>query len=184
MSTKNELRQLMKERLAAVTPAEREAKSLTACSKLLTCKEYQKCLTLAFFVSMPSEIDTRPMIKAALRDGKKVLVPRTDLASKTLHFYEIRDLTADLEPGTLGILEPIPSRARAASAAEADCVFVPGLVFSDDFHRVGFGAGLYDRFLSTLKPGVPRIGLGFSFQKMSSVPVEPHDVRLDFVLTD
>ena len=174
----------MKARLAAVMPAEREAKSLSACAKLLIINEFQQAKIVAFFVSMPEELDTRPMILAALKAGKKVLVPRTDLSKKTLTFYEIRDLTADLEPGTLGILEPIPSRTRIGSAAEADCVFVPGLVFSDDNHRIGFGAGLYDRFLSTLKPGVPRIGLGFSFQKMASVPVESHDVRLDFVLTD
>jgi 5-formyltetrahydrofolate cyclo-ligase len=184
MPTKIEFRQLMKQRLAQVTPAEREAKSLSACAKLLKTKEFQESKTLAFFVSMLIELDTRPMILAALKAGKKVLVPRTGLSEKTLTFYEIRDLEADLEPGTLGILEPIPSRTRAASVAEVDCVFVPGLVFSDDFHRVGFGAGLYDRFLSTLKPGVSRIGLGFSFQKVPSVPVESHDVRLDFVLTD
>lgn len=174
----------MKERLASVTAPEREGKSRAACAKLLQCKEFQLASSVAVFNSMPIEIDTKPVIQAALKAGKRVFLPRTDLSKKELTFYEIRDLAADLEPGTLGILEPIPSRTRAISVSEIDCVLVPGLAFGADNHRIGFGAGLYDRFLSTLKPGVPRIGLGFSFQKMPSVPVEAHDIRLDFVVTD
>jgi 5-formyltetrahydrofolate cyclo-ligase len=184
MPTKNELRQEMKTRLAEMTPGQRREKSLVVCVKLLELKEFRNAKSVAFFVSMPSEIGTRPMIEAALKAGKRVLVPKTDMAKKELHFYQITDLTADLEPGTLGILEPIVSRTRKASVSEIDLALVPGLVFGADNHRVGFGAGFYDRFLSTLKPGVPRIGLGFSFQRVASVPTEKHDVRLDLVLTD
>lgn len=65
-----------------------------------------------------------------------------------------------------------------------DVVVVPGLAFTVDGDRLGQGGGWYDRFLSNTMPGCTTIGVGFDMQLVDSVPTEPHDVALDYVVTD
>lgn len=184
MQTKKSLRQELKARLSAQLPEERAFKSLLIQRKLFGLDAFKKAGCVCFFVAMPFEVDTASMIDGALDLGKRVLVPLTDLENKELNLYEIKDRRSDLRPGTMGILEPMPERTRKAAVAEVDCIVVPGLVFDSRHYRIGHGAGFYDRFLKTLAPSVQKIGLGFSFQVLPEVPVEPHDVRLDAVLTD
>ena len=130
------------------------------------------------------EVNTQPMIEEALKMGKKVLVPLADLENKELKLYEIRDMAVDLAPGTLDILEPRREKTRPADAKEADCVIVPGLAFGATGERLGRGAGFYDRFLSKLSAGTPKIALAFSFQVLPQIPQETHDHVVDFVLTE
>lgn len=71
-----------------------------------------------------------------------------------------------------------------ADPSELDVVVVPGLAFTRQGHRLGQGGGHFDRFLPRLAPGCLRIGVAFHEQLVDSVPVEPHDVRLDVIITD
>ena len=184
MPTKDSLRKEMKVRLSAQSAAEREAKSFKIQKKLFAFPAFQNAGSVWFYAALPSEVDTLPMIQAALQAGKKVLVPLTDLENKELSLFEIKDLKKDLRPGTLGIPEPRPEVARSARFEEADCVVVPGLVFDKAGHRIGHGAGFYDKSLAALLPRVPKIGLAFSFQVLQEIPQENHDQVLDTVLTD
>ena len=124
------------------------------------------------------------MIQESLSAGKKVFVPLTDLENKELNLFEIKDLQKELRPGALGILEPDPKKTRAAGFEEVDCVLVPGLVFDESGHRIGRGAGFYDKSLTKVGAQVPKIGLAFSFQMFREIPQESHDQKLDLVLTD
>ena len=65
-----------------------------------------------------------------------------------------------------------------------DVVVVPGTAFTADGHRLGQGGGWYDRFLSGVRPDCLKIGVGFAPQLVESLPVEPHDIPLDLVITD
>lgn len=65
-----------------------------------------------------------------------------------------------------------------------DVVIVPGTAFTPGGDRLGQGGGWYDRFLSRVRPGCVTIGVGFAPQLVEALPVEPHDVRLDLVVTD
>jgi 5-formyltetrahydrofolate cyclo-ligase len=73
--------------------------------------------------------------------------------------------------------------AHAPLASELDVVVVPGLAFDDRGHRVGYGAGFYDRALPRCRPAWA-VGVAFDFQLVSEVPNEPHDVCVDAVVTD
>lgn len=184
MGTKNIFRKTAKSALLAHSPSSRKAKSRRIREKLFGLGEFRRAGTVCFYVSLPAEVDTRDMIETALEQGKKVLVPLSNLKSRQLELYEIKDFKKDLKKGTLGIREPRPERTRRARAGEVECAVVPGLVFDKTNHRLGRGAGFYDRFLKKLKRAVPKIGLAYSFQVVESVPVEKHDVKLDKVLTD
>ena len=184
MHTKKSLRQEMKARLSAQTAVERAVKSLEIKKKLFELPVFRRSKCVWFYVSLPEEVETLPMICEALGAGKKILVPLTDLENKKLSLFEIRDPEKELRPGVLGIREPDRDLAHPAKIEEADCVIVPGLAFDKAGHRLGRGAGLYDRSLAKLSPRVPKIGLAFSFQIFPEIPQEDHDQTLDVVLTD
>jgi 5-formyltetrahydrofolate cyclo-ligase len=65
-----------------------------------------------------------------------------------------------------------------------DVVVVPGLAFTPDGRRLGQGGGHYDRFLPRLRAGCRTVGAAFAEQLLPDLPTEPHDVRLDLVVTD
>lgn len=85
----------------------------------------------------------------------------------------------ELVTGHFGILEPL----GATWPGEIDTVLVPGLAFDLAGNRLGFGAGYYDRFLDESRP-LQVIGVGFDWQVVSQLPAEPHDIAMDWVVTD
>ena len=184
MDAKKSLRREIKSLLSAQSLEERDQKSRRIQKKLFEHTAFKKAGVVCFFVALPVEVNTHPMIEASLKMGKKVLVPLADLENKELKLYEIRDLGKDLAPGALGILEPRPSRTRLADTKETELVIVPGLAFSASGERLGHGAGFYDRFLSGLPAKTPKVALAFSFQVLPKIPQETHDHLVDAVLTD
>ncbi len=163
---------------------DRDQKSRQIQKKLFEQEAFCKAMSVCFYVGLPTEVNTHPMIEEALKIGKKVLVPLADMENKELKLYEIRELATDLEAGTLGVLEPRREKTRLADPKEVDCVIVPGLAFDVKGRRLGRGAGFYDRFLSKLSERIPKIALAFSFQVLQQIPQENHDQRVDIVLTE
>lgn len=184
METKKSLRTTLGHALLNQSESDRKVRSRAIREKLWLLPEFRRAKLVFFFVSRPEEVDTHPMIDAALAEGKRVAVPSSDLKSRALRFYEIADRRSDLVPGVYEILEPDPEKTRPVTAAEADFVVVPGLVFDRSNRRIGHGAGFYDRFLKEIRPGTPMVALAFSFQLVKEVPQEAHDVILDRVVTD
>lgn len=174
----------MRQALKAQGMNERAAHSAAIQRKILGSETYRAARTICCFVSLPAEVSTIELIDEMLQGGKKVLVPLTNLENKEVELFEIQDRLKDLEPGTMGIPEPIRQRTRRAEPWEVDWVLVPGLAFTPDGRRLGRGAGLYDRFLKKLRPTTRKTGIGFSFQVVKDLPTEPHDVRLDELITN
>ena len=183
-NTKASLRAAMQARLLAQSQEERRMRSSVIQKKLWTLPVFKKANLVLFFVSMPEEVDTRGMISEALAQGKRIAVPAADLKTKKLLFFEIRDFQRDLRPGIYEILEPDPAVTKPILLTEVSCVLVPGVVFDQKNHRIGHGAGFYDRFLKSLDAKVPKVGLAYSFQVVKEVPQESHDVALDALITD
>lgn len=169
--------------LSAQSVQERDLKSAAIQAKLLGMRAFQSAGAVCFYVALPTEVDTHPMIEASLKLGKKVLVPLVDLENKELKLKEIRDFRKDLAPGALGILEPGP-HTRSCAPSEPECYLVPALAFDEKGYRLGRGGGFYDRLLSSLTPETATIGLAFSFQVLPAVPLEPHDRAVQTILTE
>ena len=184
MQTKKSLRQEIKARLETLSLEERRKNSLLILERLFRLDAIRRARTVCFYVGMDTEVDTSPMIGKAIGMGKRVFVPRVNLENKELKLFEVRDIRADLAPGALGILEPDPSKAKPADSEDLDCVVVPGLAFDRQKHRLGRGAGYYDRFLAKLSARVFKVGLAFSFQVFPEIPHEEHDQVLDEVITE
>ncbi len=184
MDTKRGIRDRIKKELMSQSPATRKSRSAVIHKKLFGLGVFKAASSVCFYVARPPEVETLPMIEEAIALGKIVVVPRTDLEKKELELYQIQNPEKDLARGAFGILEPIPSRTRRVEASQIECVIVPGIAFDAAGHRVGRGGGFYDRWLKTLGSQVPKIGLAFSFQVLSSIPFESHDQKVDLVLTE
>lgn len=126
------------------------------------------------------EVATRPILERAWAGGKRVACPRVEWRPRGLASYEVTALD-ELSEGRRGLLEPDPDRTEPVEE-RFDLVLVPGLAFDRRGGRIGYGAGLYDRFLAGT--GALKVALAYSLQVLDSVPVEPHDVPVDRILTE
>jgi 5-formyltetrahydrofolate cyclo-ligase len=128
-----------------------------------------------------SEIDPVPLMRKLAEAGAKLALPAVMARGKSLAF---RAWSPDdrLMLGPLGILEPSP----AAAELVPDIVLVPLAAFDASGHRIGYGAGHYDYTLAHLRKmkAITAIGVAFAVQQIKAVPALPHDVALDYVLTE
>ena len=128
-----------------------------------------------------NEIDPMPLMRHLAARGARLALPVITGRDQPLVF---RAWTADAQllRGQLGIMEPSPQSATL----EPDIVLVPLAAFDRAGHRIGYGAGHYDRTLLQLRASKPivAIGLAFAVQEIETIPTLPHDVRLDYMLTE
>ena len=132
--------------------------------------------TIAGVWPLPGEIDIRPLLHALLARGHAIVLPHTPPRGQRLVFRRWTPRTAMLREA-FGTFRP------DAEAAEPDMLLVPLLAFDRLGNRLGYGGGYYDRTLAAL-PGRPAIGFGYAAREVDRVPTEPHDRRLDAVLTE
>lgn len=179
---KARLRVEVREGIAALDAGRRadEEGALQECFPKL--EGYDAARTVLLYVkAFPEEIDTGPLLRAALDGGKRLICPRVDRKARGLRLHEIRDLARDLAPGALGIPEPRPD-STVIDPREIDWALIPGLAFDRRGFRVGRGAGYYDRLLPTLRPDVLCWALILSPQWFDRVPSAAHDQPVDGIV--
>lgn len=181
---KGDIRRELLTRRDAISVEERHAASEAVAERLRGEGEYKSAKAVLLYVSFRSEVGTRGLIEAALRDGKTVIVPKVDRKAHRLKLFEIRNVTRDLEAGYMGIYEPVEHLTRLAGPEEVDLVVLPGVGFDAAGRRLGYGGGYYDRLLEELKPGAGLIALAFEAQIVDEIPAEPHDKRVHKVVTE
>lgn len=159
-------------------------KSLEIKDKLFSSSMFNKAHTVMFYVSREEEVETHGMIKEALEKGKRVAVPYSVVETNSIIASLISDPKKDLEKGPFGIFEPRKDSLKLVPLEEIDLIIVPGVAFDEKNYRLGRGKGYYDRFLKSLPSRSVAIGICFDFQRLKSIPVEPHDVPVSLVITN
>jgi 5-formyltetrahydrofolate cyclo-ligase len=182
MVEKKELRNEMKRRLAAMDHEQIFRWSRAACRHAAQADWFRRARMVMLFLSMPQEIDTTDVIHEAWTKGKRVVVPRIDRKQRTMKAVEIHNMDEEMEMDGQGLRNPV--RNEPVPEEEIDLIVAPGLAFDRKGHRLGRGAGYYDRFLSqpNLRAGV--CGFGFTFQVVDSLPTERHDRTMDWIVTE
>ncbi len=147
--------------------------------------EVKDCNCIFSYVNFRTEVETRPLLEKLLKSNKIVTVPVTRVKEKRLDVIKIKDLERDLVPGYCSIPEPSEKQCKTnrIEPEKIDVILLPGSVFDTRCGRMGYGGGYYDRFLSAI-PGATRIGLAFALQIVEKAPLQPHDERLDYVITE
>ena len=161
-----------------------EEKSRDIIDQVLHLHEYVRARGIACYVSKDSEVNTRFLIRAALDQEKRVLIPVVKKGDIELFFSEIKDLGSELAPGTFGILEPKPENVHPVSLDTVDLIFVPGIVWDREGYRLGWGRGYFDRVIKNLPQHVRSAGLAFNMQLIGKVPRDQFDVPVDMVVTE
>ncbi len=173
---KTELRREIRTRKRAMTEAEIEERSARLAQLFFASRAYQNAKTIYGYLPYNQEVRTVPMLERALKDGKKVAVPK--VYGEEMKFLYLDDLTA-VAKGYAGIPEPIADEPVAHD--ETALVLMPGLAFDPQGHRIGYGGGFYDKFLAA-EPNHPTLALCYEFQMLPKLDVEDHDIPVDTVL--
>lgn len=191
---KKALRKEMSQRRNQLTPE--EIRQLSHCMFGRLCKHdiYRKSPAVYSYASFRSEADTWDFNRRVLYDGKILALPKV-ISKEQMQFYRI-DSMDQLVQGYMGIWEPEPN-CLPIEPAGPGLIIVPGLAFDNAFHRLGYGGGFYDRYLTTYCSGMQTTrflepdtrlfvscGAAFDCQMGEGVPCEPIDYPLDYIVTE
>jgi 5-formyltetrahydrofolate cyclo-ligase len=182
LMTKDELRERMRARLESLSAAQVRAASAAVWERLSVLASFASANWLLVYVSKGHEVDTHGLIRQLLALGKRVCVPKFDEAAQRYGASEVRDFDSELVEGRFKILEPRSEAVRRVEAAKLDASLVPGLAFDKHGNRLGRGLGFFDAILRDARG--TKIALAHDFQVVSEVPAEPHDVGVDFIVTE
>lgn len=173
---KKELRRSIRERKRAMTSEEIVSRSQMLGLLFRQSEAYKNAKTIYGYLPYNQEVRTVPMLEQALRDGKRVAVPKC--YGDEMKFIFMEDLSK-VEKGYAGIPEPIADGPVADD--ETALVLMPGLAFDPQGHRIGYGGGFYDKFLFK-EPNHPTLALCYEFQMLPELKTEEHDIPVDTVL--
>ena len=158
-------------------------KNLIIKEKLFSLHEFINAEIIFFYASFRSEVATHTMIKESLEMGKRVMLPKVQIDGHMVKLYEIQDIS-ELSPGHMGIPEPSFTNIYSLSIDQANIIIIPGVAFDYSGNRLGYGGGYYDMLLAQRKKKVPIIALAYEEQLVDEIPSEPHDVKIDMIITD
>ena len=175
---KNLLRSHIRTALARISPAVRAVESIDLCARLKA--QMPSAHTILFFAPLSDELDVWPLLEESLAAGKTVALPFFDGAKNSYSARRIKNAVSDIVFGKFGVREPVSGCAEIPFAG-FDLVLVPGMAFDLAGNRLGRGQGFYDRMLAETS-GI-KCGVGYDFQLLEKIPTEPHDAKVNFILT-
>lgn len=167
-------------RRRALTETEARSAGQFAQQALIATREFAEARAVALYFPVHNEVDTAEVMREAQASAKTVLFPA--VCPGGLEFRQICD-PGMLRRGAFSIPEP-DAACPVYSPGEADLIVIPGVAFDMSGRRIGYGKGFYDRALHQLEGKGRLVGLCYDFQIVDEIPGEPHDVRMDIIITE
>lgn len=181
---KNKLRQEIAEKRKQLSKSDVSMMSIKIHSNLRSLDEYQNAMNVLFYVSYNNEVETRSVIQNLLTtNAKTIIVPYTVRGEAGIKISKLRSFD-QLQEAHFGILEPKEEEIAIFDKKHIDLIIVPGTVFDRRGHRIGYGAGYYDIFLSTISKKISKVGLAYDFQIVDEIPNQKHDIPMDIIVTE
>ena len=174
---KAELRKQVLQEMKAIPRQQKQFIDRALTERLLQHPFYQEAKVIATYLSFPHEFQTQELIEQALKDGKKVLIPKT--YPKGRMDFVVYDLQ-QLVKTSFGLLEP-QGDLEIVDASQIDLIHVPGLAFTTEGYRIGYGGGYYDRYLEYFSGHT--LSTIYPCQIQDFIP-ENHDIPVQEVLID
>ena len=177
-TTKQRLRREVLARLkkaAAADPAQLRSAKLR---QLLHPILKGNSLCIAIYAPLPHEVNLLPLMQEYPQH--RFVFPRC-IQDRKMSFHHVLSLENDMKPGAMGILEPAEHTPTVAPD-EIDVLIVPGVAFTQEGQRLGYGGGYYDRYIPTC-PAARILALAFNEQLVPEIPTEEHDYRIQEILT-
>lgn len=179
---KNELRASFRELRKKISEEERAERSAEICKRLTSLAAFRFADTVLSYSPLPGEVDITEFNRAVLLRGKKLALPRCSVGEPVMDFHIVSDLDT-VETGAFSIKEPRESDPvwSFSEKEKAICV-VPAMAYDLTGHRLGYGKGYYDRFLSGI--AVTKIGVAYTDFVVKSLPRGRFDLASDIIVTD
>ena len=174
---KAELRKQVLHEMKALSQEQKQAMDRALTERFLQNPFYQEAKVIATYLSFPHEFQTQELIKRMLKDGKKVLIPKT--YPKGRMEFVVYD-PKQLAKTSFGLLEP-QGDLEVVEPSQIDLIHVPGLAFTTEGYRIGYGGGYYDRYLEHFAGHTMSTIYPCQVQEFNS---EDHDIAVQEVLID
>ena len=174
---KSKLRKQVLHEMKAISQEQKQALDQALTERFLQHPFYQEAKIIATYLSFPHEFQTQELIEQALKNGKKVLIPKT--YPKGRMDFVVYD-PQQLVKTSFGLLEP-QGDLEVVDASQIDLIHVPGLAFTTEGYRIGYGGGYYDRYLKHFSDHT--LSTVYSCQIQDFSP-ENHDIPVREVLID
>jgi 5-formyltetrahydrofolate cyclo-ligase len=180
------LRGEMRQRRARLSPRQQQRSSDRICELLLRDLRFRRARTVGVYFSVAGEIDITPLISHLWSWERTVCLPVISTRGRGMVFHRV-DPETDMRVDRYGI--PAPTGSGLVHRREIDLLLAPIVAFDASGHRIGMGAGYFDRYLAGLRhrrrPARPRvIGCAYGFQEVPAIPARPWDIPLDAVVTE
>ena len=159
---------------------DKDTKSENAAGVLCSQELIAQADTILIYSSFGSELGTQPLFNRLSALGKKIAFPRC-LPGGIMTFHLVESME-ELLPGSYGIFEPDENLPQPVLTSSSVCI-VPGLAFTENGARLGYGGGFYDRFTSA-NPELCTVGYSFEEQLTPQLPLLPHDLRVNYLATN
>ena len=174
---KSELRKQVLQEMKALPREEKQFIDQALTERLLQHPFYQEAKVIASYLSFSHEFQTQELIEQALKDGKKILIPKT-YPKRRMDFvvYDPQQLVKT----AFGLLEQ-QGDLEVVDASQIDLIHVPGLAFTTEGYRIGYGGGYYDRYLKHITGHT--LSTIYPCQIQDFIP-ENHDIPVQEVLID
>ena len=182
---KSTLRQAVLAQRAQFSDAQRDLANAAITQRLRDFPDYQQAHTVLAYMNFGTECSTEMWVRHVLADGKKLALPRVNPATKQLELYWVNDLENQLAAGSWGIAEPIVSRCeRLMHLNEVELALLPGVAFTREGARLGYGGGYYDKLLARFTYRPTLVAAAFALQIVAELPQEPTDVKVEWLITE
>lgn len=172
----------LRDQLPAAT---RIAHSAAITARLTAMPEYQRAKVVLGYMNFGSEFVSELWVKQVLADGKKLILPKANPQTKLLELYRVENCETQLAPGSWGIREPIVEFCTGVFPADAvEFILLPGVAFTRDGARLGYGGGFYDRLLAVIQHRPSLVAGAFSTQVVQQLPQITTDRKVEWLVTE
>ncbi len=165
--------------------ANKDEVSQVITDKVLSLAAYQSAGCIMWYVDVRDEVRTRHALPKAIASDKRIVVPFC--VDGELELFHLQSMD-ELEIGMYRILEPRQDlrevAAKRVQTKELDLVLVPGVGFDSSGGRTGHGKGYYDKLLQNARADAPLVALAFECQIFPEIPMQSHDIYMDYVVTE
>jgi 5-formyltetrahydrofolate cyclo-ligase len=168
-----------------LSPDIRAAWSEAISAHIVKLEIYRQASTILGYMNFGAEFASELWIQQVLADGKKLALPRVNRHTNQLDLYWVDDLENQLAAGLWGIREPIVERCeRLSTLNEVEFVLLPGVAFTRDGARLGYGGGFYDKMLARMTHRPALAAAAFALQIVEQIPQEVTDVKVGWIITE
>ncbi len=183
--TKSGIRKLLLAQREQLPAATRAAHSAAISDRLLQLPAYRQAATVLGYMNFGTEFASEFWVRQVLADAKKLVLPRVNHHTNQLDLYRVDDPENQLASGLWGIREPIVERCERLTALnEVEFALLPGVAFTRDGARLGYGGGFYDKLLARMALRPVLGAAAFELQIVERMPQEPTDVKVEWIITE